>query len=67
MATEMKQILEKLEEIKIELDDLKERMVDPDAVLDEEDIIAIYEAEKEEKEGKLTSLEELKKELKHNV
>ncbi len=67
MATEMKQILEKLEEIKTELDDLKERMVDPDAVLDEEDIIAIYESEKEEKEGKLTSLEEFKKELKHNV
>ncbi len=49
---------------KLKMDCLKGRKINFDAVLDKEDIIAIYEAEKEEKEGKLTSLEELKTELK---
>ncbi len=46
---------------------MKLTLIDRDTVLDKEDIIAIYEAEKEEKEGKLTSLEELKKELRYNI
>lgn len=56
-------ILEKLEEIKKEVQEIKEHMIDIDTVLDQDDLKAIGDAEKEFKEGKTTSLEQLKKEL----
>ena len=56
-------ILEKLEEIKKEVKEIKEHMLDVDTLLDQEDMRAVEEAEKEFKEGKTISLEQLKKEL----
>ena len=55
-------ILEKLEEIKAEVDYIKERL-DDDSILTEDDKIAISEAEKDRAGGKLISHEELKKQL----
>ena len=56
-------ILEKLDEIKKEVRDIKEHMIGVDTILDQDDLKAIEEAEKEFKEGKTISLEQLKKEL----
>lgn len=39
-------------------------MIDEDTLLSREDILAICKADKEERAGKLVSLEELKKKLK---
>ena len=44
--------MEKLEEIKLELDAIKGRVTDIDAVLTEEDVDALRAAEKDLKEGK---------------
>ncbi len=57
------QILQKLDEIKSELDYIKEHMVDVDKVLSDDDKKALAEAEEEYKAGKTTSLEGLKEEL----
>ena len=59
--TEIK-ILDKLTEIKIELDYIKGHIVD-DIILTEDDKIALVEARKEYKEGKTIKLEDLKKEI----
>ena len=56
-------ILEKLEKIEKQVEDIREHMVDIDTILDQEDFQAIEEAEKEFREGKTISLEQLKKEL----
>ena len=56
-------IMEKLNDIKSELDYIKRHMVDIDTILTEDDKKALEEAREEFKKGKTTSLEGLKKEL----
>ena len=56
MANGTEQILEKLEEIKIELDEIKGKIVDVDLVLTEEDIESLKSAEKDLKGGKTKRL-----------
>ena len=52
MADQNKQILEKLSEIKTELDYIKDHLVDVDAVLTEDDLGALQDAESDLKSGK---------------
>lgn len=47
MATEAKQILERLDEIKLELDYIKDHMTDVDLVMTEEDVLSLKEAEED--------------------
>ena len=56
-------ILEKLGEIERQVKEIKEHMIDVDTILDQDDVKSIEEAEKDLREGKTTSLEQLKKEL----
>jgi len=58
-------IMNKLDVIKAELDYIKKRIIDEDTIMDEEDYRALEEARKEFKEGRTTSLEDLKKEMKN--
>ena len=58
-------IINKLDMIKVELDYIKKRIIDEDTIMDEEDYRALDEARKELKEGRTTSLENLKKEMKN--
>lgn len=51
MANGTKQILEKLEEIKLEIDNLKGKITDMDLILTEDDVETIRTAEKDLKEG----------------
>lgn len=60
---EVKQIMEKLDVIKGELDYIKNNMVNVDAILTEEDKKIITKGRKEFKEGKTVSLEGIKKRL----
>jgi len=50
------QILERLEEIKLDLDTIKERIIDLDLVLTEDDIESLKEAENDLKQGKTKRL-----------
>ena len=61
MTNETKQIIERLDVIKSELDYIKEHI--EDVSLTEDDIKSIEEAEREFKAGKTISHEKLKKEL----
>ena len=63
MASETKLILEELKDIKADLDYIKKHIVDIDLVLTDDDIESIKEAEKEFKERRTISHEDLKKEL----
>ena len=56
MATEAKEILNKLEIIKADLDYIKKHMVDVDLVLTDDDLEALEEAEKDLKAGKTKRL-----------
>jgi len=56
-----KLIISKLDSLKKELDFVKEHIVD--VTLTQDDINSLNEAEKEFKEGRTTSLKDLKKEL----
>lgn len=56
-------ILKGIKEIKKNLKYIKEHMVDIDTILTKDDKRALEEARKEFKEGKTTSLEDLKKQL----
>ena len=56
MTNEDKQILEKLDAIKLELDYIKKHIVDVDAVLTEEDMDSLKEAEKNLKAGRTKRL-----------
>lgn len=67
MVTDAQKIIEKLDLIKEEIDYIKERIVDADTILDEDDKKALQDAREEYKLGKTISLEDLKKELKINV
>jgi len=57
-AVEQK-ILEKLDFLSQEIGEIKEHMVDVDVILSEEDRRLLDESVRNEKEGKLISLEEL--------
>jgi len=57
------QILKKLDKIEKEVHEIKVNMIDPDTIMTEDDYKALEEYKKEKKEGKLTSHEDLKKEL----
>lgn len=57
------QVLEKLEEIKSEIDYIKEHMVDVDMLLTSEEEERLEESLKAHHEGKAVSLERLKKEI----
>ena len=63
MTNEMKQVLMKLDTIKVELDFIKRNMIDIDSILTEDDYQALMEYRKEKSTGKLISHEQLKKEL----
>ena len=63
MTNETKLILEKLEKIEKNVEQIREHMVDSDAILTEEDYEALLEYRKEKAEGRLVSHDELKKEL----
>ena len=52
-----KLILGKLDDIKTELDYIKEHIIDADAVMTQDDLEALEEAEKDLKEGKTKRLE----------
>ena len=56
MTNEDKQILEKLDAIKLELDYIKKHIVDVDAVLTDDDIGSLKEAEKDLKAGRTKRL-----------
>ena len=58
-----KQIVTELRAIRQDLDYLKERIVDMDTVMSEEDCFALQEYRKEKKSGNLISHKTLKKEL----
>ena len=59
------EIINKLDMIKVDLDYIKKRIIDEDTIMDEEDYQELEEARKEFKEGRTTSLEDLKKEMKN--
>ncbi len=63
MAIETQQIMGQLQTIKVELDYIKEHMVDKDMFLDLEERQLLEESYKHEQQGKLISGENLKKEL----
>ena len=63
MANGTQQILKKLDDIKSELDYIKKHIIDIDVILTEDDVESLEEAEKEFKERKTISLDNLKKEL----
>ena len=56
MAAESKMIMEKLNEIKSELDFIKKRMVDVDTILTSDDVESLKEAEEDLKKGKTVKL-----------
>mgnify|MGYP001587702360 CR=1 FL=1 len=56
MASENKQILDKLDAIKSEIDYIKKHMADVDYVLTEDDIESLKEAEKDFKQRKTKRL-----------
>lgn len=59
MVSEMKQVIKKLDTMKVELDYIREHMVDVDTILTEEERRLLDESIKHEKDGKLISLEEV--------
>lgn len=63
MATETQLILEELRTIKEELGFIREHMFDPDSIMTIEEGRVFHQSMKELKEGKTTSLQNLKKEL----
>ena len=63
MAPEMKQVMDELKGIKKELRFIKEHMFDPDSIMTTEEAKRFEKSMSELKEGKTTSLSDLKKEL----
>lgn len=63
MAIETQQIMSQLQTIKVELDYIKENMVDKDMFLDLEERQLLEESYEHEQQGKIISSENLKKEL----
>lgn len=56
MTDDSKQILKELKEIRTDIDYIKERMIDTDMLLTDDDIESIKEAERDLKEGKTKRL-----------
>lgn len=67
MSNEIKQVLEKLDVIKSELDYIKEHMVDVDSILTPEEEQRLEESMDDLKKGRTTSLTDFEKEMKGNV
>jgi len=63
MVNETKLILQKLEKIEKDVEQIRDHMVDSDAIMTEEDYESLLKYRKEKSEGKLVSHNELKKEL----
>jgi nicotinic acid phosphoribosyltransferase len=63
MVNEMKQVIDKLDVIKSEIDYIKKHMFDPDTIMTTEEGKRFEQSMKELKEGKTTPLSKLKKEL----
>ncbi len=57
------EILKRLSKIEARIDIIVENVVEDDSILSEDDLEAINEAEKEYREGRTISHEQLKKEL----
>ena len=64
METEIKDVRRDLESLKKIVNEMKERMIDADSIMAEEDYDAILAAREEKKSNKLTGFDDLKKELK---
>ena len=64
MGAELKQVLQKLDVIKLELDYIKEHIVDSDTVLTPAEEARLEESLRDFKEGKTTSLEAFEAEMK---
>ena len=58
-----KKVFDELASIKAELDEIKEHMVDADTILSMEEKVLVDESFKHEKEGKLVSISEFRKDL----
>lgn len=56
MANEMQQIMEKLDDIKLELDYIKGRIVDGDVIMTDDDLQSLQKAEEEFKSRKTKRL-----------
>ncbi len=63
MVNEQQLILQKLEKIERGVENIKEHMVDVDSIMTEEDYTDLVEYRKEKETRRLTSHEQLKKEL----
>ena len=63
MANGNQEIINELKNIRIEIEFIKQHMVDTDSIMTEDDYVALKEYEKEKEEGELISHEDLKKEL----
>jgi len=61
MATEIKQVMDKLNTIKSDIEYIKEHMVDIDSILTKDEEAILEQGLKEHKEGKTISLDEFKK------
>ena len=65
MANEIKQVMEKLDTIKSELDFIKKHMVDADTILTPREEERLEESLEDLRKGRTTSLEEFQKEMKN--
>jgi len=63
MSAELKQVIQKLDVIKSELDYIKEHMVDIDTILTPEEEAHLEESLRDFKVGRTTSLEAFEKEM----
>ena len=63
METEIKDVRRDLESLKKIVNEMKERMIDVDSIMTEEDYNAILVAREEKRRNELTSFDDLKKEL----
>ena len=65
MTNEIKQVMEKLDTIKSELDFIKKHMVDADTILTSREEERLEESLEDLRKGRTTSLEEFEKEMKN--
>ena len=65
MTNEIKQVMEKLDTIKSELDFIKKHMIDADTILTSREEERLEESLEDFKKRKTTSLEEFEKEMKN--
>ena len=63
METEIKDVRRDLESLKKIVNEMRERMIDVDSIMTEEDYNAILVAREEKRRNELTSFDDLKKEL----